>query len=108
MVITMQANLYVVFEFALVEVRGTLFAADKDIFGADDAIFVADRFNLAFLFPKPGHNTIKRNSALTHHFELTTKNTLKKGSTNEKTFHGSVDFSLTLTLSQRQRELKRQ
>jgi hypothetical protein len=36
-------------------VRAALFAAHKDILSPDDALFVAHRLDLAFLFAKPGH-----------------------------------------------------
>src|SRR5712672_1285401 len=49
------ANLERLFQFLLVEVLAALFAAHKDILSPDDALRVAHRLDLAFLFTKPGH-----------------------------------------------------
>src|SRR5258706_6609760 len=49
------ANLERLFQFLLVEVLAAFFAAHKDIFSPDDALRVAHRLDLAFLFAKPGH-----------------------------------------------------
>jgi hypothetical protein len=48
-------NLERFFQLFLVQVRAALFAADKNILSPDDALRVAYRLDLSFLFPKPGH-----------------------------------------------------
>ena len=55
MVTAMNADLLGFFQLFLVKMRGALFAADKDILSAHDAIFIAHRLDLAFLLAKPGH-----------------------------------------------------
>ena len=39
--------------------RAALLAPDENIFGAHDAILVADGLDLAFLFTKPGHMNLE-------------------------------------------------
>ena len=54
-IVAVHAHLEIVFQLALIEMRTAFVATDKDIFGANDALRVANRFDLAFLFTKPGH-----------------------------------------------------
>src|SRR5260221_4581953 len=49
------ANLERLFQFLLVEVLAAFFAAHQDIFSPDDALRVAHRLDLTFLFTKPVH-----------------------------------------------------
>ena len=55
MVVAVNADLQVLFQLALVEMLAAFFASHENIFRANDAIGVADRLDLAFLFTKPGH-----------------------------------------------------
>src|SRR5262245_38284288 len=54
-IIAMDANLKVFFQLLLIEVLATLLATDKNVFSAHDPVLFTDRFDLAFLFTKPGH-----------------------------------------------------
>ena len=54
-IIAMNANLQRLFQLFLVEVRTAFIAPDENVLSADDAILFAYRFDLAFLFAKPGH-----------------------------------------------------
>ncbi len=64
MMVTVHANLLRLFQFFLVEVLAALFAAHKDILSPDDALRVAHRLDLAFLFAKPGHISKNRSQKL--------------------------------------------
>ena len=55
MITAVHAHLERLFQFFLVKVLAALFAAHKDILSPDDALRVAHRLDLAFLFAKPGH-----------------------------------------------------
>src|SRR5216684_4935931 len=59
MIIAVRANLKRVFQLLFVQMRAALVATHKNIFSADDALFIAHRLDLAFLFPKPGHMKAK-------------------------------------------------
>ena len=50
MIIAVHANLERLFQFLLVEMLAAFFTAHKDILCADDALGVAHRLDLAFLF----------------------------------------------------------
>ena len=54
MITAVDANLERLFQLFLVEVLAALFAAHKDILSPDDAVLVADRLDLAFLFTNQG------------------------------------------------------
>src|SRR5258708_29596676 len=55
MITAVHANLERLFQLFLIEVLAAFFAAHKDILSPDDALRVAHRLDLAFLFTKPGH-----------------------------------------------------
>ena len=69
MKIAVNADLKILFKFLLIEVRRAFVTPHKDIFGAHDAIFVAYRLDLTFLFAEPGHRAEVRspNSGHTCH-----------------------------------------
>ena len=55
-IIAMNANLQRLFQLFLIKVRAAFIAPDENVLSADDAIFLAYRLDLAFLFAKPGHS----------------------------------------------------
>ena len=55
--VAVMADLKVFFQLAFVKMLAALFATDEDILSADDAILLAYRLDLAFLFAKPGHRS---------------------------------------------------
>ena len=59
MKIAVNADLKILFQFLLIQMRAAFIAPHKDIFGAHDAILVAYRLDLAFLFSEPGHKQQK-------------------------------------------------
>ena len=82
MKIAVNADLKIIFELTLIEMLAAFVAPHEDIFGAHDAILVAYRLDLAFLFTKPGHSETEfRNQ----NSEVSIKNKvqlrLRKGST---------------------------
>ena len=55
MVATMHTHLELVYQFALVEMRAALIAANKDVLGAHHAFGGRHGLDLLLFFAKPGH-----------------------------------------------------